>query len=291
MTASGARRHDDAVREDSRLDVWHVRLPRHDQIAHLIDRSELDERERARGTTFLRPTDAVLYLAAHIALRRVLAAYLHCPPQDIEFVREPCPGCGEPHGRPAVAVPDPPLHFSLSHSRNMAMVAVAAAPVGADVERTPRAETADVCAPSLHPDEQRELAEIPAPGRREAFGRIWTRKEAYLKGLGTGLSREPSLDYLGADISRRPPGWSVLDIPCGPHHSGAVAVVGDVTAPSAPHELPVRVLFNGGRVPPVEPIRATRPIHSIRRSRETPGARGAAPAGHGTMPTGAKTRR
>ncbi|MEU6056335.1 4'-phosphopantetheinyl transferase superfamily protein [Streptomyces xanthochromogenes] len=241
-------RGSDPARGEARpwLDVWLLRLPRHDQIAHLLDRSELDDRERHRGASFLRPADAVLYLSAHIALRRVLAPYLQQAPEQIPFVREPCPGCGGPHGRPAVAVPDPPVHFSLSHSRGMALVAVASAPVGADVERVPRSDTVDICARSLHPDEQRELAAVAPEERHGAFGRIWTRKEAYLKGLGTGLSRQPSLDYLGADTGRRPAGWSVIDLSCAPHHNGAIAVAAPLTGPSAVHRLPVRVLFDGG---------------------------------------------
>ncbi|WP_331760449.1 4'-phosphopantetheinyl transferase superfamily protein (plasmid) [Streptomyces sp. NBC_01471] len=239
-STSAARVSDPA---DPWLDVWLLRLPRHDKIAHLIDQSHLDDHERHRGSTFLRPADSVLYLSAHIALRLVLARYLDLAPQHVPFVREPCPGCGEPHGRPAVAVPDPPFHFSLSHSRGMALVGVASAPVGADVEGIPRTSTVDNCVPALHPDEQRELAGTSPEARHEAFGRIWTRKEAYLKGLGTGLSRQPSLDYLGADATRRPAGWSFIDLPCAPHHNGAVALRAPVTEPTSVHRLPVDVLF------------------------------------------------
>ncbi|WP_434598877.1 4'-phosphopantetheinyl transferase family protein [Streptomyces sp. A5-4] len=234
--------------DEERLDVWLLRLPKHDQIAHLIDRSELDDRERRRGASFLRPRDAVLYTSAHIALRRILGDCLSIHPSDVRFVREPCPGCGEPHGRPAVATPDPPLHFSLSHGGGMVLVAVASSTVGVDVEQTPRPDTVEMCTPSLHPDERTELAAIQPAERREAFGRIWTRKEAYLKGLGTGLSREPSLDYLGADKDSRPVGWSVLDLPAGPRHSAAAAVRADIAAPAAVHRLPVNVLFDGAAV-------------------------------------------
>lgn len=56
---------------------------------------------------------------------------------------------------------------------------------------------------------------------------MWTRKEAYLKALGTGLSRHPRTDYLGSDLRRRPARWAVLDLPAGPEHAAAIAVPGD----------------------------------------------------------------
>jgi 4'-phosphopantetheinyl transferase len=254
MTSSDQPRPDASAREgdtggaEQRLDLWLLCLPRHDRIAHLLDLSELDDRERLRGAAFPGPADAVLYLSAHIALRRVLAGYLGCAAGDVVLTREPCPRCGGPHGRPAVDAPGPPLHFSLSHSRGMVLIAVASAPVGVDVEAISGTDTVDVCARALHPREQGELADAPPSDRGMLFGRIWPRKEAYLKGLGTGLSRSPSLDYLGADLGHHPPGWSVLDVPCGPHHGGAVAVFGKVAAPASTYELPVRMLLRGGRV-------------------------------------------
>ncbi|MFF4898609.1 4'-phosphopantetheinyl transferase family protein [Streptomyces sp. NPDC001068] len=218
------------------LDVWMVRRAPLETAAELLDLTELSEAERRRTASFVRPTDGVTYASAHVALRRLLGAYLGTAPQDVPFVREPCPGCGEPHGRPAVAHPDPPLHFSLAHSHGMAVVAVSRAVVGADVERLPRAETAEVCTPALHPGEQAELAAFDEAGqRRAAFGRLWTRKEAYLKALGTGLSRDPGHDYLGADRHRRPAGWTLLDLPSGPRHNAAVAVRG-----GAPDQVTVR---------------------------------------------------
>jgi 4'-phosphopantetheinyl transferase len=215
---------------DGRLDLWLMSSP-HRDTAHLLDRSELDEAERRRADAFIRPADGLLYATVHVALRRLLGRYLRTAPQDLRFTREACPGCGERHGRPALDLSPPPLHFSLSHSTTVALVGVATVPVGVDVERLPGAETIDVCAAALHPDEQAELAagESSEADRAAVFGQIWTRKEAYLKGIGTGLSRSPAQDYLGADTARHPAGWSVLDLPRSSTHAAAVAVRG--TAP------------------------------------------------------------
>ncbi|MET9775314.1 4'-phosphopantetheinyl transferase superfamily protein [Streptomyces sp. NPDC006367] len=208
------------------LDVWLVRRPRLGTAAGTLALGELSEPERRRTASFVRPADGVTYASAHIALRRLLGAYLGLPAADVPFVREPCPGCAGPHGRPAVRHPDPPLHFSLAHSHGMAVVAVSRVVLGVDVERLPRPETVEVCTAALHPDEQSELAELGTEERCLAFGRIWSRKEAYLKALGTGLSRDPALDYLGADQGRRPAGWTLLDLASGLRHNAAVAVRG-----------------------------------------------------------------
>ncbi|MFW3473310.1 4'-phosphopantetheinyl transferase family protein [Streptomyces microflavus] len=136
----------------------------------------------------------------------------------------------------------PPLHFSLAHSRGLIAVAVAPRVIGVDVERLPSPETVEACARALHPGEQAELAAAPPGERRAHFGRLWTRKEAYLKALGTGLSRHPRTDYLGSDLSRRPARWAVLDLPAGPEHAAAIAVPGDcpdhITVRWLPAELP-----------------------------------------------------
>ncbi|WP_327255777.1 4'-phosphopantetheinyl transferase family protein [Streptomyces sp. NBC_01244] len=209
-------------------DLWLIKVP-DGMGADRFDQSVLDPGERERGASFDRPEHASLYVASHVALRMIIGGYLNVPPREVGFVREPCPGCGEAHGRPAVAVgeTDPALHFSLSHSDGTALVAVASAPVGVDVQGLPRSDTVTTCLPSLHPAEALELTNVPHEARREAFCRIWVRKEAYLKGIGTGLSRDPSLDYLGAEIRRRPAGWTITDVPCGPSHRGAVAVLGN----------------------------------------------------------------
>ncbi|MCH0564267.1 4'-phosphopantetheinyl transferase superfamily protein [Streptomyces sp. MUM 136J] len=249
MVARGDLRSTAAGLPDpGRLDVWLVRRPRLETAADLLDLSDLSDAERRRTASFVRPTDGITYASAHVALRRLLGRYLGLAPQDVPFVREPCPGCAEPHGRPAVAHPDPPLHFSLAHSHGVAVVAVSRTVIGVDVERLPRDETVEVCAPALHPGEQAELTGLETEERRAAFGRIWTRKEAYLKALGTGLSRDPAHDYLGADPRRRPDGWTLLDLPSGPRHNAAVAVLGGPPDRIVLRWLPQDALHAGGTV-------------------------------------------
>ncbi|MFF7593350.1 4'-phosphopantetheinyl transferase family protein [Kitasatospora purpeofusca] len=200
----------------------------------------LDEEERRRAGRFVRDDDRAVYLAAHVALRHVLGRRLGLAPSALAFGREPCPGCAEPHGRPRLAGgpdgssagssaggPVGAPHFSLSHGGGRVLIGLAGAPVGVDVEPLPAADSAEVLATTLHPAEQAELADVRPADRPGAFARLWTRKEAYLKGLGIGLGRPPAADYLGtAEPARRPAGWAVTDVPAGPRHAAAVALAG-----------------------------------------------------------------
>ncbi|MBK3525431.1 MULTISPECIES: 4'-phosphopantetheinyl transferase family protein [Streptomyces] len=231
------------------MDLWLLRCPEPGAptgllagqgVPDVLDvRDVLDAAERKRAATLRRPADRALYVASHLALRTLLGAYLCVPAREVVLVREPCPGCGGPHGRPAVPGTPPPLHFSLSHSHGLALIGVASVPVGVDVQRVPGPGTVDACAPLLHPAERAELDRLPPGARPGAFAQLWARKEAYLKGIGTGLSRPASADYLGADTRSRPHGWTVTDLPRADAHTAAVAVLG--TAPPAVRRLPVRL--------------------------------------------------
>jgi 4'-phosphopantetheinyl transferase len=209
--------------------IWLLSRPWSHTDPAALPVGELDEDERERAAGLLRTGDRVRYLSAHVALRRVLAAYTGVPPRDLVLGRERCPCCGGPHGRPVLLGPPAAgagLMFSLSYSHQVAAVALAADPVGVDVQRVPSAGTVRLCLPDLHPAERAELAAVSARRRPAAFARLWTRKEAYLKGLGTGLRRDLAADYLGGrqGAGAGPAGWSVTDLPAPPGHAVAAAV-------------------------------------------------------------------
>ncbi|MGW3242392.1 4'-phosphopantetheinyl transferase family protein [Streptomyces sp. NPDC001070] len=184
----------------------------------------LDREERERASAFHFDRDRTSYITAHVALRLLLAAYLGTRPGAVPLTRETCPACGGPHGRPAVEGGAP--HFSLSHSRELTLLAFAATPVGVDVEALPGEATVEGVWQSLHPAEVDELGALPPVERGPAFARAWARKEAYLKGLGTGLARDPSEDYVGSGPAPAPgpDGWRLSDVAVGETHRAAVAV-------------------------------------------------------------------
>jgi 4'-phosphopantetheinyl transferase len=208
----------------SDLHIWLLAPP---ASARDIPAGELDAYERQRAGAYRRPDDRQLYVAAHVGLRRVLSVYTGIAPQRLTIGREWCEECGERHGRPVlVDLPGAP-EFSLSHSHGLALVAVARTRVGVDVQALPSQQTVEACMPLLHPAERQEIARLPAEQRQVSFARLWSRKEAYLKGLGTGLARAADIDYLGeAAESWRPPGWTVRNLPLCSSHVGAAALAG-----------------------------------------------------------------
>lgn len=237
------------------VDLNHVReLPAQGGVGLWLVRTDagdgdgtgvLDAGEQRRAAAFAFDRHRLRYVNAHVALRGILAGQLGRTPAALRFVREPCPGCGEPHGRPALADAPSDVHFSLSHSGDLALVALAATPVGADVEELTPATVADELTAVLHPRERAELAALSDPSERgRATSRAWVRKEAYLKGIGTGLSRATDLDYVGTlpDAPGAPDGWSVRDVPVPEGYAAAIAYKEPLPEPPAdPCKEPSRV--------------------------------------------------
>ncbi|NUS30319.1 MAG: 4'-phosphopantetheinyl transferase superfamily protein, partial [Streptomyces sp.] len=174
-----------------------------------------------------------------------LSACTGVPAAAVRLTRLPCPGCGGPHGRPALAGPTGDrVHFSVSRTGGLALLGLASQPLGVDVERVPDPQLAEEASRSLHPSERRQLTGTPPAGRAAAFARCWTRKEAYLKATGEGVSSAVLRDvHVGAGFApAQPPGWRVADVevPVG----WAAACV--VSAPGAPRgRRPVRCANRG----------------------------------------------
>jgi 4'-phosphopantetheinyl transferase len=185
----------------------------------------LDAEETRRYRAFVRDRDRVSYGCAHVGLRRLMAAYVGAEPEEVAFARATCPTCGAPHGRPVLAGREMP-QFSLSHSGDLVMIAVAGTTVGADVEGWPKLEFVNDISINLHPREHVELSALMEDEeRRAAFVRCWTRKEAYLKGTGEGLSGTTSRDYVGTGVSPASlPGWELADCRLAEGYGAAVAV-------------------------------------------------------------------
>jgi 4'-phosphopantetheinyl transferase len=148
----------------------------------------------------------------------VLARRAGVPPEELRYTREPCPICGGPNGRPVLALPGRSIQFSISRSGGLTLVAVDDRPVGIDVEAVPDADTVAEVSTLMHAHEQRAIDGAGAQQRAEVFARLWTRKEAYLKGIGSGIAH-------GLDGEGPPdPAWSVSELPVGDGYVAAVAV-------------------------------------------------------------------
>jgi 4'-phosphopantetheinyl transferase len=167
--------------------------------------------------------DGDLREQAHTELRRLLGDRLGVAPEALEFVREPCPLCGALHGRPAVKGAE--VHFSVARRPGLALIGIAAEPVGVDVEVVAGDGTVEDVEVLLHRAERDELAESAPSDRPLLFARIWTRKEAYLKGIGSGVADDLARDYLG--ITGRedgPRGWAAIEVPAPEGFAAAAAI-------------------------------------------------------------------
>jgi len=142
-----------------------------------------DESARADGFCFAR--DRHRYAAARGLLREMLALYLDLEPEAVRFAYGP-------RGKPALASATPDaLRFNVSHSGGLAILAFALGrEVGVDIEvERPLADAETIAARFFSRREASELMRLPEPERQAAFFRCWTRKEAFIKATGDGLSR------------------------------------------------------------------------------------------------------
>ena len=192
----------------------------------------LDERERERARRFVHAHDAMRYVRAHVALRAILGAYLGCDPAHAAFAEEV-------HGKPRLVGPRTGLQFNLSHSKDLALLALGAADaLGVDVEAV-RADLpgADLAAAVLDARELEQLAALPEHAQAEPFVTCWTRKEACLKAVGLGLNLEPRCLHAGLDPSPMrlrvgPRALELVSLKVRPGYRAALAVSGEIASVS-----------------------------------------------------------
>jgi 4'-phosphopantetheinyl transferase len=156
-------------------------------------RATFSPREEDRFRSFATDALRARWGAGRGTLREVLGRALRCGPSEVQFRYGP-------HGKPQVA--GSAVRFNISHSGALAVIALALAEVGVDVE-LPRVRRSDAIARRFYaPAEIERLFAQADPGlRADAFFRLWTCKEAFLKATGEGLSRS-TRSY---EISLQPP--------------------------------------------------------------------------------------
>jgi 4'-phosphopantetheinyl transferase len=161
------------VRLDAPADVSTALWP-------LLSRNERERAEKFRYVEHRRH-----YVVARANLRRLLAERLRIAPQTIEFVET---GYGKPRLAPVHGSAD--VEFNLSHSGILALYAFSnGRAVGLDVELIREVPDAvDLAERFFSPAETASLRALPLDRRSLAFLACWTRKEAFIKALGLGLS-------------------------------------------------------------------------------------------------------
>lgn len=206
----------------------------------------LSAEEWRRAERFRRPLDRRRFLAARGWLRHLLASQLGRAPADITIVT------GD-NGKPRLT--DSDVSFSASRTRGVALYATRRTMgVGVDIEVIRRVSDVDgMAARFTSPREQRALASLPPRQRLKAFFHCWTRKEAYVKGIGTGLS----CAVRDVDVwhgSRQPVtvgDWTVCQVAVAPGFAAAVAGAHlDNWVPQSPRRLGTAALEDSYRRSP-----------------------------------------
>ena len=219
---------------DNDVHVWSVPLNQNpERTALSLEVLSPDEQEKAARFHFGKHRNQ--FIQARAALRLILSEYLSVRPQDLEFSYGP-------QGKPALANEhaDSSLRFNLSRREGLALVAVTRGrEIGVDVELIhadlPAFEIAEI---SFSEAELTTLHGLPEGMRTTGFYNCWTRKEAYVKARGAGLS----FPLKHFDVSLTPGAaamllnvrdnvdevdrWTLQEIPVGKSYVAALAVEG-----------------------------------------------------------------
>jgi 4'-phosphopantetheinyl transferase len=214
------------------VDVWQIHLAVREEEIHCC-RSLLSEIEIERANCFRFPRDSSHFIVARSAMRKILSRYVKARPQDVVFSHN---ARGKPEFGSTFAGSE--IKFNLSHSRDFAVLAVTQSlRVGVDIEFINHAIATDEVAALFFSQREMNTFLALSPGEKaEAFFACWTRKEAYAKALGEGMSLPLESFDLGfepgapAALSRsggqEPQRWSTYDITADPGYAAALVVEG-----------------------------------------------------------------
>ena len=212
--------------------VWSAPL---DVSPSLLDRlaTSLSADERARADRFRFERLRARYLAGRGVLRMLLARYVHRPAASLRFEYGA-------QGKPSLAISDAAgvPRFNLAHAGGLALIAISSArEVGVDVEELRAMPDAmPVAERHFSAAERRTLRSLPDDARDASFFRCWTRKEAYIKAIGEGMSCP--LDSFDVTLAPDEPAriveirgaageagrWTLIHLSPAPGWIGAVAV-------------------------------------------------------------------
>jgi 4'-phosphopantetheinyl transferase len=216
------------------IHVWQFSLTRPDSGVDKFA-AVLSPDERARADRFHFERDCRRFTIARAVVRSILGVYVRSPASEIAFDYAH-------YGKPSLADGRSGVRFSISHSDEIGMLAVASGrELGVDVELIrPDVETDQLAERFFSPHERESIRGLSSGERVSAFFRCWTCKEAFLKAQGLGLSR--SLDSFDVEVNPQLPArllasrpdaqesahWFLYDVPIGSSYRAAIAVAGPI---------------------------------------------------------------
>ncbi len=217
--------------------VWSALLdPASTDIGRFSEILSRDEKERASRFHFEKNRNE--FIISRGSLRALLGSYLEVPASEVGFAYSR-------YGKPYLVDSHhiSPVEFNLSHSEGIVLLAFTRGrKVGVDIEYVGRNfDFEEIAERFFSRAEQQMLRNTPAEERGTAFFHCWTRKEAYIKALGNGLSHslfefDVSLapKQISALLATRPDPseadrWLLRDLPVAAGYVAALAVEADRT--------------------------------------------------------------
>lgn len=162
---------------ENQVDIWQFSLQTPPDLTDFI----LSDEEKARADRFQFERHRRRFRTARATMRLILAAYLEREAQNLVFQY------GK-QGKPEL-VHDIPLPFNLSHSGEMALLAVSKqSQVGIDIEQFSARPYLGIARHSFSAAEVQTLKDTPPYLQAWLFFHIWSQKEAFIKACGMGLS-------------------------------------------------------------------------------------------------------
>lgn len=210
--------------------VWRVSLEQPPALVQTLQQV-LSADEQTRAHRFHFEKDRRHFIVARAALRKLLGRYLGMDATDLRFSYSD-------YGKPHLAESPAQLNFNLAHSGRLAVFAFTEiGEIGVDLEEVRPEFTGDEIARRFFSaSEVACLDQLSADARVWAFFNCWTRKEAFIKAKGVGLSLaldqfdvallatdEPAVLRTGWDESEAER-WGLRALELGPDYVGAVAV-------------------------------------------------------------------
>jgi 4'-phosphopantetheinyl transferase len=193
------------------IHLWCASLDHAEESSAHLMANVLSAEERARARRFRSASDRDAYVLRRGMLRTILGRYLSRPSSDVRI------GAG-PHGKPCVQSgrADQELGFNATSSGGLAVVAAAGSrSVGVDVEKIREmADMDQLAALFLSSREFGRFCQTPSTRKLGAFFRLWTAKEALLKGWGCGLLHPPRDIEVPAEIWEEETDWVEAPIDC-----------------------------------------------------------------------------
>jgi 4'-phosphopantetheinyl transferase len=214
--------------------VWRASLDLPASHVQSLQRS-LAADELSKAERFCFQKDREHFIVTRGLLRAILSRYLDMEPDQLRF-------CYSDYGKPSLATTpvQGTLSFNVSHSYGLALYAITQGrEIGIDLERV-RADLdyEQIAARFFSPRENAVLRALPAELKLEAFFNCWTRKEAYIKARGKGLSLpldqfdvslapgEPTMLLNTRGDPQEAARWSLQALTPGPGYVAALAVEG-----------------------------------------------------------------